>query len=73
MDEPAWEPQYQQSRLQDIEEGGEFSKYSRRDKDFHNLLEVVATPKMVIADGETIETTKHKRGIFAELEKLKND
>ena len=56
------------NRLDEIEQNdGEYSNYSRHDKNFSNLLEVIGTPHLNIDDEETILTTKHKRGIFAEI------
>lgn len=30
----------------DIEKGGHYAQFSRADKDFNNLLEVIGTPKL---------------------------
>lgn len=41
--------------------------FSIQDRDFANLIEVVATPRINIKDSQTVEETRNSRGIFAEL------
>ena len=43
---------------QEFELAYEFRHYSKQDKEFTNLLEVLGTPKLEIREGETIAGTR---------------